>query len=174
MTDTLRDVYSSIESNRCRDGKCHVKLQKSFTVYCGEKLRDRVMGNNATPMKMCDCIIADSSEGCMSVVELKFRRGSKGIFKGKRKAGRIDDVREQFTGGLIVLRQILEKISRQYARVQMVLYTRNSISDRSELKKLRKPLNNVTGKLCIANASCGAKLPAGYVRVPVQGLPTPA
>ena len=174
MTDALRDVYSNIKSNHCRDGKCYVKLQKSFTVYCGEKLRDRIMGNSATPVKMCDCIIVDSSEDRMSAVELKFRRGSKGIFEGKRKAGHIDDVREQFAGGLIVLRQILERISRQHARVQMVLYTRNSIGDRSELKKLRKPLYNVTGKLRIANVSCGADLPNWYVRVPVRDLPVPA
>ena len=173
MTDKMRDICPSAQSTRCSEKGCRVALKGSFTVYCGEKLRDHIMGNSPTKLKMCDCIIVDSSTDCISVVELKHRRGFKNILERKGKAGRIGDVRDQFAGGLIVLRQILERISKQCACIQMVLYTKCIINDRSELRELRKPLYNTTHKLVIEPAGCGNNLPDGYVRVSVEDLPDP-
>ena len=98
------------------------------------------------------------------------RKGSTGVLKGKRKAGRIEDIREKFTDGLIVLRRVLERIAKSCIRIQLVLYTKDQINDRSEIKELHRPLDNVSQKLRITTAVCGDKLPEGYVAVSVQDL----
>ena len=146
-------------------------LKKSFVTYCGEVVRDQMMEKGKTTLKMFDCIITDSNEGRISAVELKHRKGHAGVLKGKGKAGNIDDVREKFTDGLIVLRKMLEKITKLCIRIQLVLYTKTEIKDRSELVELHRPLDNVPQKLSIATAICGAELPDGYVTVSVQDLP---
>ena len=145
-------------------------LEKSFVTYCGEVVRDQMMEKGKTTLKMFDCIITDSNEGRISAVELKYRKGYEGVLKGKGKAGNIGDIREKFIDGLIVLRKILEKITKLCIRIQLVLYTKTEINDRSELIELHRPLDNVSPKLSIATAVCGAELSKGYVNVSVQDL----
>ena len=170
MMDTIGDVCLDAKSTKCSEGGCRVALEKSFVTYCGEVVRDQMMKKGKTTLKMFDCIITDSDEGRISAVELKYRKGYTGVLKGKRKAGNIDDIREKFTNGLVILRRILERISKSCICIQLVLYTKTEIQDRSELIELHRPLDNVSPKLSIATAVCGAELPKGYVTVSVQDL----
>ena len=70
---TIMDMYPDVKLKKCGEGGCGVKLEKSFAVYCGEKLRDLIMEKNKSTQKMFDCVIADSSESKISAVELKNR-----------------------------------------------------------------------------------------------------
>lgn len=170
MMGTIGDVCLDAKSTKCSEGGCRVALEKSFVTYCGEVVRDQMMEKGKTTLKMFDCIITDSNEGRISAVELKHKKGHAGVLKGKGKAGSIDDVREKFTNGLVVLRRILERIAKSCIRLQLVLYTKTEIQDRSELVELHRPLDNVSPKLSIATAVCGAELPKRYVTVSVQDL----
>lgn len=170
MIRMIGDVCPDAKSTKCSEGGCQVSMPKSLVTYCGESVRDHIMKNEKTTPKMFDCIITDSRGDTISAVELKFRKGSTGVLKGKRKAGRIDDVREKFTDGLIVLRKMLERIAKSCIRIQLVLYTKTQINDRSEIRELRKPLYNVSQKLMITTAVCGDKLPEAHVAVSVQDL----
>lgn len=167
----LGDVCPNAKSTKCSEGGCQVTLTKSFVTYCGEVVRDQVMEKGKTTLKMFDCIITDSNEGRISAVELKHRKGHAGVLKGRGKAGSIDDVREKFTDGLIVLRRMLERITKSCIHIQLVLYTKTEIKDRSELTELHRPLDNIPQRLRITTAVCGNELPEEYVTVYVQDLP---
>lgn len=166
----IGDVCPDAKLTKCSEGGCQVSIPKSLVTYCGENVRDHIMEKEKTTLKMFDCIITDCREEKISAVELKHRKGGTGVLKGKGKAGRIEDVREQFTDGLIVLRRVLERIAKLCIRIQLVLYTKTRINDRSEMKELYRPLDNVTQKLRITTAVCGDELPEGYVAVSVQDL----
>lgn len=167
---TIKDIYSYAKINKCGNKKCHVHPENSLIVYCGEMLRDQIMEKGKPTIKMCDCIITDPREEKISVVELKNRRGFKGALEGKGKAGHVGPVRGQFRGGLIVLRKILDRISKSRIHVQLVLYTKTQIQDRSEKKRLRRPLSNGPPNLGITMAICGEKIPADHVAVCVQDI----
>ena len=168
----IRDVCSDAKSNKCSEEGCKISLEKSFATYCGEIVRDQMMEKGKPTPKMFDCIITDSREGRISAVELKHKKGHAGVLKGKGKAGHIDDIREKFAIGLIVLRRMLERIAKSCIRIQLVLYTKTQIKDRSELAVLYRPLDNVPQRLRITTAVCGDELPEGYVAVSVQDLPS--
>ena len=172
MSDEIGDIYPAAKSIKCSEEGCKVCLEKSFVVYCGEIIRDHIMEKRKATLKMFDCIIIDSREIKVSAVELKHRKGRGGVLKGKRKAGRIDDVREQFADGLIVLRKMLERMAKPCICMQLVLYTKTEIKDRSELRELNRPMHNVPNRLRITTAVCGNKLPDNYVSVPLQKLPS--
>ena len=169
---TIGDVCPDAKSSICSEKGCRVFLEESFAVYCGEVVRDYIMKKRGTTLKMFDCIIIDPAENRISAVELKRRKGSTGVLKGKRMAGRIDDVRQQFADGLIVLRKLLERTAKSSICLQLVLYTQSEIKDRSELTALHKPLYNVPQKLRIIPTICGDKLPEKYVTIPVRELPS--
>lgn len=167
---TIKDIYSYAGMDKCAEKKCRAGLENSFNVYCGEMLRNNIMEKGKPTMRMCDCIITDSLEEKISLVELKAKRGHKKILEGRGKAGDINHTRGQLNGGLIVLRRMLERIAKSEVRVQLVLYTKAKISDRSEQQKLRCPLDNGPRKLGISLAICGEKIPADHVFVRVQDL----
>ena len=95
MMRVIGDVCPDAKSTKCSEGGCRVSMPKSLVTYCGEAVRDHIMENRNTTPKMFDCIITDSREDKMSAVELKHRKGGTGVLKGKRKAGRIEDIREE-------------------------------------------------------------------------------
>ena len=169
--NTIGDVCPNAKSTKCSEEGCKVYLKKSFVTYCGEAVRDHMMEKGKPTQKMFDCIITDSRGNRISAVELKHKKGREGVLKGKGKAGSIDDVREKFTNGLVVLRRILERIAKSCIRLQLILYTKTEIKDRSELVELHRPLDNIPHRLSIATAVCGDELPEGYVTVSVQDLP---
>ena len=140
----IGDVCPDAKLTKCSEGGCQVSMPKSLVTYCGEVVRDQIMEKGKTTLKMFDCIITDSCEDKISAVELKYRKGRTGVLKGKGKAGRIEDVREKFTDGLIVLRRMLERIAKLCIRLQLVLYTKTQIKDRSELAELHRPLDHVS------------------------------
>ena len=165
---SISDLYCDIQREKCAENKCKVQTSQEFAVYCAESLAKSVMGN-AYAQKICDCIIANSTEDEISVVELKFRSGKKGVLKGQGLAGRIEDVRAQLANGLDVLLRVLKNLQRNIIKIQVVLYTKSVIKDRSELKQLRKPLHIKFPKLTIQNVPCGGNLPDGYVPVSLCG-----
>lgn len=167
---TIEDIYPYAKIDKCSENNCRVDLENSFVVYCGVTLRDNIMEKRKRGLKICDCVITDSNEEKISIVELKNRRGHKKGLEGKGKAGNIDDVRGQFRGGLIVLRKILERIAKTRIRVQLVLYTKNEIQDSSERKRLRRPFYNGPKNLGISMAVCGKNMPKDYVAVSVQDI----
>ena len=167
---TIEDTCSYAKINKCTENNCHVRLEDSFAVYCAKTLRDHIMEKGKPTIKICDCVITDSHEEKISVVELKNRRGFRKILEGKGKAGHIDPVRRQFKGGLIVLRRMLERIGKPRAHIQLVLYAKTEIQDRSEKKRLRRHLSNGPSNLGITMAICGEKIPADYVAVHVRDI----
>ena len=167
---TVKDVYSYARMDKCAEGGCRVVLENSLSVYCGEILRNRIMDKGKPPMKMCDCIVIDSREEKISIIELKARRGKKKALEGLGKAGDIDCVRGQFRGGLIVLRRMLERITKPKVHVQLVLYTKAKIPNRSEQKRLHHSLANGPHNLGISLAVCGDQLPDNNVAVCVEDL----
>lgn len=169
---TIGEICPDAESSKCSEEGCKVSLEKSCVVYCGEIIRDHIMEKRRATLKMFDCIIIDSSEIRVSAVELKHRKGRGGVLKGKGKAGRIDDVREKFADGLIVLRRMLERMVKPCICIQLVLYTKTEIKDRSELVELNRPIHNVPNRLRITTAVCGNKLPDKYVSVSLLKLPS--
>ena len=169
---TIGDVCPDAKSSKCSGEGCKVQLEKSFVVYCGEIVRDHIIEKKETTLKMFDCIIIDSGGSKMSAVELKHRKGGTGVLKGKGKAGNVDAVRKQFADGLIVLRKVLERMAKSCICLQLVLYTKTQITDRSELKQLKKKLYNTPQKVTITTSVCGNKLPEKYVTVSVQELPS--
>lgn len=167
---TIMDMYPDVKLKKCGEGGCGVKLEKSFAVYCGEKLRDLIMEKNKSTQKMFDCVIADSSESKISAVELKNIKMKRGPLAGGIGASNIDHIRAQFSDGLIVLRRILERIGKSRAHMQLVLYTKSQITNASELNLLHQQLDKVTPKLRIIDTKCNSELPDKYVPVSVKSL----
>ena len=167
---TIKGAYADARQDGCSEEGCSVTLGETFVSYCGESLRNKIMDNQTPTKKMCDCIITNFEEDKISLVELKYREGSKKAFKGQRKAGRVEDVRGQFEGGLAILCAMLERIKKTNACVQFVLYTKTKIDHYAEQKKLRKPLSSATPNLMITTAVCGDQLPNNYIPVSVQEM----
>lgn len=111
MMNTIHDLYCESPQKICAEQKCKVKLDKKFSIYCAKILNEIL---NQQTQKMCDCIITNSTEDEISIVELKFRDGKSDIMKGKGLAGRIEDVREQLVNGLNILFEILEKLQKRW------------------------------------------------------------
>ena len=162
MMNTIRDLYCESLQKACAEKGCKVIVDKGFNIYCAEILNEML---NHQAQKMCDCIITNSTEDKISIVELKFRDGKSGIMKGRGLAGRIEDVKAQLVNGLKILFEMLEKVQKKNVKVQLVLYTKKIIKDRSELIQLRKPPDNRFTKLTIQNISCGDILPDKYVSI---------
>lgn len=168
---TIKDTWPDVELEKCGKEGCNVKLEKSFSIYCGEKLMDRIMEKNKSVRKMFDCVIADSGESKISAVALKNIKTKRGRpLAGGVGAGSIDHVRAQFSDGLIVLRRVLERIGKPRARIQLVLYAGTRITNISELNLLHQPLDKVTPRLTIIDIKCGSELPDKYVPVSVKNL----
>lgn len=112
MTRKLKDVFPDIQSIRCRESGCTVNLKSSGSSqelfsYSAQDLANMV-GLQESGQKICDCIIFNKNEDKITLVELKYRRGKRGIFRGTEKAGRINDVIKQFEDSLYVLYEILK------------------------------------------------------------------
>lgn len=162
MMNTIHNLYCESLQKTCAEKGCKATTGKGSNIYCAEIL-DKIL--NHQTQKMCDCIITNSTEDKISIVELKFREGKSGVMKGRGLAGRIEDVRTQLVNGLKILFEILEKVQKKNVKVQLVLYTKKIIKDRSELKQLQKPPDNRFTKLTIQNVSCGDILPNKYVPI---------
>lgn len=159
MPQTLADTYGDLQSNKCREHRCAVQLNY-FVSYCGESMRDRVLGNSDLQIEMCDCIVTNNKETKISLVELKDRR-SKTI---KINYNLVNKTRDQFCGGLDVLRKAYKEIGKSEAYLQLVLFTKLNL-ERSELKRLRRPLPGLPHKITIINRACGCDLPDQYLRL---------
>ena len=127
--------------------KCSVRVPKQSIIYCGEDLRDEMMGQNlSTHEKICDCIVYMKSDAKISLVEMKSKVC--GDFVG------------QFEGGLKILKHML---TADTFSLQAVLATRSSPSNRSEFSMLRKPLTGVNPRIGIKHIKCNGKLPKCYI-----------
>lgn len=159
---TLAGIYPDLQTSKCREGGCSVQLNYLVS-YCGELLRDQVFGNGDTQIKMCDCIVTDISEIKFSLVELKARKSR----NTKLNFRLVNQVREQLSGGVLVLREVLKRTKRQEIYLQLVLFTQIDLN-RSEIKKLREPLHGLPDKITVINRTCGCDIPDGYQRVKIK------
>lgn len=127
--------------------KCSVRIPKQFRIYCGEDLRDEIMGSNLSSQeKVCDCIVWVDNGAKISLVEMKSQVS--GDFIG------------QFEGGLKILKHML--VDSTFS-LQAVLATRSSPFNRSEYSMLRKLLTGVNPRIGITRIKCHEKLPECYV-----------
>lgn len=110
MMNTIRDLYCKSLQKACAEKGCKAIVGRGFNIYCAEMLNEVL---NHQVQKMCDCIITNSTEDRISIVELKFRDGKDGIMKGRGLAGRIEDVKAQLVNGLKILLEILEKVQKK-------------------------------------------------------------
>ena len=126
--------------------KCSVRVPKPSVIYCGENLRDEIMGGNLkTQEKVCDCIVYMEGGAKISLVEMKSRVS--GDFIG------------QFEGGLKMLAHMMADGA---FSLQAVLATRSPPSNRSEYSMLRKLLTGVNPRIGIIRIKCNERLPERY------------
>ena len=123
-------------------------------------LRDRVY-NSVDQHQMCDCLITNPTENKITLAELKHTKKQSGQINKRL----VDEAREQFCGGLLVLHKVLVKTQKSEVDLQIVLFTKSKITDSSELKRLRKPLNHHTKNISILSRECGCDLPSAYRRL---------
>lgn len=173
MTQKLKDVFPGIQSTRCHESGCTVNLKSSDSnqklfAYSAKDLAG-IVGPQEEGQKICDCIIFNQTEEEVTLVELKYRSGKKGILKGTGKAGRIDDVIKQFEDSLYVLYKILHKMKRPHIQIQATLFTKTLISNYTEKEKLRGPLCCISA-FSIQNMKCGNTLPRRHLRISVDKL----
>lgn len=129
--------------------KCKIRLPPACKVYCGETLRDEIMGNNLSDkISVCDCIIFISPTK-VSLVELKGGTPDTKILR-------------QFNGGVEMLKRILKK--RRPICFQAVLVTNRDFANRSEKMIVhKKPLSSVTPNVRIHKEKCGNMLPDKFI-----------
>ena len=127
--------------------KCSVRIPKSSIIYCGENLRDEIMGRKLkSKAKVCDCIVYIENGEKVSLVEMKSQvRG---------------DFMSQFEGGLKILKHIL--ITNTFS-LQAILATRSPPSHYSEYRMLKKTLTGVNRRVGIKRIECGKSLPECYI-----------
>lgn len=127
--------------------KCSVRIPKQSIIYCGENLRDEIMGDRlGTREKVCDCIVYMENGEKVSLVEMKSR-----VKK---------DYVGQFNGGLKILKHIL---TADTFSLQAILATRSPPSQHSEYNMLKKTLTGVNRRVGIKRIECGESLPECYI-----------
>ena len=126
--------------------KCSVRIPKQSIVYCGEDLRDELMGHGLKAKeKVCDCIVYMENGKKVSLVEMKSQvRG---------------DFVSQFEGGLKILKHIL---TADTFSLQVILATRSPPSHHSEYRMLKKSLTGVNRRVGIERIGCDESLPECY------------
>lgn len=128
--------------------KCSVHLPSSSTVYCGEALRDEIMkDHNDFQIRVCDCVVCIEYNK-ISLVELK-RRVPK------------NNVREQFDGGITILKHILPR--KTLFSLQVLLVTKHKVKSHSETRILQKPITDISPRVSIKQIDCECYLPDEYV-----------
>lgn len=161
MPQTLADVYYSIQSRRCREHNCSVQLNHLVS-YCAKSMRDRVFPGDGAQTPVCDCIVTDSAEARISLVELKDSTST----TTKINYRLVNEVRGQFCGGLAVLRKVLKQAEKREISLQLVLFTKLSLN-RSEKLRLRRPLPGVPDTMTIVDRPCGCILPTEHQRLKI-------
>ena len=102
---------------------------------------------------VCDCIVCISNNK-ISLVELKGGSANQ-------------NVREQFNGGITILKHVLD--NHKPICLQAILFTNKRFTDRSETSVLNKSLDNVVPQVTILKKKCSCALPDEYVRNCVIG-----
>jgi len=127
--------------------RCSVRIPKQSRIYCGEDLRDEIMGRRPKAKgKVCDCIVYIEGGEKVSLVEMKSQvRG---------------DFVSQFEGGLKILKHIL--IADTFS-LQAVLATRSPPSNHSEYRMLKRSLAGVNRRVGIERIGCDESLPECYI-----------
>ena len=130
------------------NSKCNVRLPPSSTVYCGETLRDEINRDRVGGITcVCDCIVCIEGNK-ISLVELKG-----GVLQ--------NDVREQFQGGISILKHILPRKTK--FSFQAVLATGRSIRSTSEKRALQRSLKGIRPNVSIEVIKCKCPLPKEYI-----------
>lgn len=154
MTLGLASNYADLRSRKCHERGCNVLIPRSFSSYCGEDIRDRLYGSqDSQPISICDCIITDSGESKISLVELKHH-------KGKQKLDDAKHIRKQFEGGLIALSDIMKGQQNSNIDLQLILFTNGKFAYSSEQRAFVKPLSRFKGTIC--KSACCKALPKKY------------
>ncbi len=157
MTLGLASNYADLRSRKCNERGCNVLIPRSFSSYCGEDIRDRLYGSqDSQPISICDCIITDSGESKISLVELKHH-------KGKQKLDDVKHIRKQFEGGLIALSDIMKGQQNSNIGLQLILFTNGKFAHPSEQRVFRQPLSRFKGTIC--KSACCKALPKKYQTV---------
>lgn len=157
MTLGLASNYADLRSRKCNERGCNVLIPRSFSSYCGEDIRDRLYGSqDSQPISICDCIITDSGESKISLVELKHH-------KGKQKLDDVKHIRKQFEGGLIALSDIMKGQQNSNIGLQLILFTNGKFAHPSEQRVFRQPLPRFKGTIC--KSACCKALPKKYQTV---------
>ena len=164
MTQTPAETYGDLQSRKCREHDCAVQFSR-FVSHCGEPMRNKIFGNTGFQIEMCDCIITNHNETKISLVELKDRTSA----TTKISYRLVDRARNQFCGGLTVLYEVLKVMGKSEICLQLVLFTKIPLN-RSERKRLRKPLPGLSGGITIVDRMCGCTLPDSYRRTSVGSL----
>lgn len=149
-------VYRQFQSriNKCAERghgdpnrKCSVRIPKQHIIYCGEDLRDEVMGQKVrSKEKVCDCIAYMENDEKVSLIEMKSQvRG---------------DFVSQFEGGLKILKHIM---TADTFSLQAILVTRSPPSNHSEYRMLKKTLTGVNRRVGIERIDCNENLPECYI-----------
>ena len=164
MTETMRDTYSEFASDNCAwtgdsGHECAVVLPPSFSVLCAEGVRDKVYPPGSRP-RMCDCIILDSMEEKISLVELK-----SGIRK-YRNLKFFKDGRHQLCEGLRMIVKILQNMEKLQVHLQIVLFSNTEFKHPSTQKEFMKHLEHPL-KIRPIMVPCGSELPDSYESVNV-------
>ena len=148
-------------SNECSETggsgvNCKINLPTTYLVLCAETVRDKI-GGIYEKTEMCDCIIFDSQEEKISLVELKSgtpTREFKLLYKAKR----------QLANGLSMLLEILLDLNKPWVRIQAVLSSMAQFRSVAMQQEFRKPLSG-QANIRLIRVGCGSDLPNQYTTV---------
>lgn len=126
---------------------------------CAEAVRDKI-GGIYEGAEMCDCIVFDSDEKKLSLVELKSGMHKRGKLKLLRKA------RNQLASGLCMLLKILRDMDKPEIKIQAVLSSNEPFRSVVMLKEFQQPLKGPV-RIKLKRVDCGSDLPELYVTVKV-------